>query len=148
MHVRRLYVDDVPAMRGLSAMFAAAFGDAEAYQSKPPSDEYLREFLGRGNAIVLAALDETDVVVGGLVAYVLAKFEQERSEIYIYDLAVAATHRRLGIARRLIEKLREIAKGIGAYVIYVQADPPDAPAVALYESLGKREEVYHFDIPT
>jgi aminoglycoside 3-N-acetyltransferase I len=29
----------------------------------------------------------------------------------------------------------------------VQADPPDAPAVALYESLGTREAVYHFDIP-
>jgi aminoglycoside 3-N-acetyltransferase I len=35
-------------------------------------------------------------VVGGIAAYELIKFEQERSEIYIYDLAVAATHRRKG----------------------------------------------------
>lgn len=27
-------------------------------------------------------------MVGGLAAYVLPKFEQERSEVYIYDLAI------------------------------------------------------------
>ncbi len=31
-------------------------------------------------------------------------------------------------------------------MIYVQADPPDLPAVALYDKLGVREEVLHFDI--
>jgi aminoglycoside 3-N-acetyltransferase I len=85
-------------------------------------------------------------VVGGLAAYVLEKFEQERREIYIYDLAVAEQHRRKGIATRLINELRQIARERGAYVIYVQADIIDEPAVKLYESLGKREEVLHFDI--
>jgi aminoglycoside 3-N-acetyltransferase I len=82
----------------------------------------------------------------GLAAYVLEKFERERSEIYIYDLAVAETHRRRGIATRLIEELKTIARDKGAWVIFVQADPPDAPALALYASLGVREDVYHFDI--
>ena len=76
----------------------------------------------------------------------LDKFEQERSEIYIYDLAVAATHRRTGIATALIEALTTIAAERGAYVIFVQADPVDAPAVALYSKLGKGEDVLHFDI--
>jgi aminoglycoside 3-N-acetyltransferase I len=31
-------------------------------------------------------------------------------------------------------------------VIFVQADPVDAPAVALYTKLGVREDVLHFDI--
>jgi aminoglycoside 3-N-acetyltransferase I len=31
-------------------------------------------------------------------------------------------------------------------VIFVQANPVDAPAVALYSKLGKREDVLHFDI--
>ena len=34
-----------------------------------------------------------------------------------------------------------------AWVIYVQADYGDDPAIALYEKLGVREEVLHFDIP-
>ncbi len=87
-------------------------------------------------------------VVGGIVAYELKKFEQERSEIYIYDLAVAAEHRREGIATALIEVLKEIAANRGAYVIIVQADTSveDEPAIALYTKLGRREHVLHFDI--
>jgi len=77
---------------------------------------------------------------------VLEKFERERSEVYIYDLAVAEAHRRRGLATRLIEELKRVAKHKGAYVIFVQADPPDAPALKLYESLGVREDVHHFDI--
>ena len=82
-----------------------------------------------------------------LAAYELKKFEQERSEIYIYDLAVAAGHRRRGVATALIRELQRIGTERGAYVIFVQADPPDAPAVALYSKLGVREDVLHFDIP-
>ena len=144
--IRRLTGRDVPAMRELTAMFAEAFEDPDSYASRPPSDAYVRTFLERADAIVLTAHAETGAVVGGLVAYVLAKFEQERSEVYIYDLAVAHAHRRRGIATDLIGELRRIARDLGAYVIFVQADPPDAPAVALYESLGSREDVLHFDI--
>jgi len=87
-----------------------------------------------------------DEVVGGLAAYELRKFEQERSEIYIYDLAVASAHRREGIATALIEHLKPIAADRGAYVIFVQADLGDEPAIALYTKLGTREDVLHFDI--
>jgi aminoglycoside 3-N-acetyltransferase I len=53
-------------------------------------------------------------VVGGLAAYELKKFEQERSEIYIYDLAVREEHRRQGIATALIGELKAIARRRGA----------------------------------
>ncbi len=129
----------------LLGVFAEAFEDAKSYQSAIPSDEYLASLLADPTFIPLVALDD-EKVVGGLAAYVLRKFEQERSELYIYDLAVLESHRRRGVATRLITKLREIAREIGAYVIYVQADPPDEPAVKLYESLGVREDVLHFDI--
>jgi aminoglycoside 3-N-acetyltransferase I len=67
--------------------------------------------------------------------------------LYIYDLAVDERHRRQGIATALIEHLRVIAAQRGAWVVFVQADPGDAAAIALYEKLGTREEVLHFDIP-
>jgi aminoglycoside 3-N-acetyltransferase I len=85
-------------------------------------------------------------VVGGLTAYELDKFEQDRREIYIYDLAVVESHRRRGVATGLIGELRRIASERNVYVIFVQANREDGPAVALYESLGTKETVYHFDI--
>jgi aminoglycoside 3-N-acetyltransferase I len=129
----------------LLAVFAKAFDDAESYVSAPPSDNYLNTLIGRDDFIPLVAVSD-GAVVGGLAAYVLRKFEQERSEIYIYDLAVDENYRRRGIATGLINKLREIAREKGAWVIYVQADHGDDPATKLYESLGTREDVLHFDI--
>lgn len=95
----------------------------------------------------LLAARDGDRVVGALAAYVLRKFEQARKEVYIYDLAVAEHRRREDIATALIAEVQTIAAEIGAWVIFVQADYGDAPAIALYDKLGKREEVLHFDIP-
>ena len=130
----------------LMAVFAEAFEDAESYTGAPPSREYVARLLGRDHFIALAAVQAGDVI-GGLAAYELEKFEQARSEIYIYDLAVAQAHRRKGVATALIEALRSIAAERGAGVIFVQAAHGDAPAIALYAGLGAREEVLHFDIP-
>lgn len=148
LDVRQLSPADAALMPQLSAMFAVAFDDPANYLQHPPSGEYLRRLLARETFIALAALDG-DVIVGGLAAYELHKFEQERSEIYIYDLAVLASHRRMGVATALIERLQRIAAERGAWVIYVQADTgeEDAAAIALYTKLGTREDVLHFDIP-
>ncbi len=133
-------------LAALNAMFAEAFDDPGTYSTKSPTETYLERLLAKDSLIAVVARDE-DAVVGGLAAYVLEKFEQERAEIYIYDLAVLETHRRQGIATALIRTLQQIAANRGAWVIYVQADRDDAPAIALYEKLGAREDVLHFDIP-
>lgn len=86
------------------------------------------------------------MVVGGLAAYELKKFEQMRSEIYIYDLAISEDHRRKGLATALIEELKRIGAARPVYVIFVQADHGDDPAIALYTKMGSREDVLHFDI--
>jgi aminoglycoside 3-N-acetyltransferase I len=144
MALRRLEPSDIPLLRELNAMFGRAFADADTYRA-PPSDAYLESLLAKEHVVALAAMAGEEVV-GGLVAYELDKFEQARREYYIYDLAVAEEHRRQGVATALIGNLREIAAQRGAWVIYVQADYGDSPAIALYEKLGAREDVMHFDI--
>jgi aminoglycoside 3-N-acetyltransferase I len=145
--IRHLTPNDLPLMDALLRTFGKAFNDIDTYTAKRPNEDYLRRLLGGDSFIALAAL-KSGVVVGGIAAYELKKFEQERSEIYIYDLAVASEHRREGIATALIEKLKEIAAKRRAYVIFVQADTgiEDKPAIALYTKLGRREDVLHFDI--
>jgi aminoglycoside 3-N-acetyltransferase I len=145
IEVRRLGPNDIGVARAVNRLFATEFDDPASYASSPPGDDYLRRLLSRAETIVLAA-DVDGEVAGALVAYVLEKLEQERSEIYIYDLAVAAASRRRGVATALIERLKEVAKSVGAWVIYVQADYGDEPAIALYEKLGRREDMMHFDI--
>ena len=136
---------DVPLMKGLLAMFGEAFEDVPTYQDAVPDDGYLAALLTRPHFIAVVATYDGEVV-GGLAAYVLDKFERDRREIYIYDLAVARAHRRQGIATTLIKRLIAIASERRAYVIFVQADREAEPAIKLYESLGTREDVHHFDI--
>ena len=142
---RRLGPPDVPLLRKLNALFGEAFGDDGAYGGAPPADAYLEGLLAKEHVVAVVAL-AGDEVLGGPVAYELDKWERARRELYIYDLAVAAAQRRRGIATGLIEHLRGIATQRGAWVIYVQADHGDDPAIALYGKLGAREDVLHFDI--
>jgi aminoglycoside 3-N-acetyltransferase I len=138
--------DDVEFMEALLATFAEAFDEVETYSGDRPGADYLHRLLGSDYFIALAALKSGEVV-GGIAACELREFEQERSEIYLDELAVAAAHRREGITTALIQELQQIAAARGAHVMFVQADIGDAPAIALYTKLGAREDVRHFDIP-
>src|SRR5215475_5000366 len=113
---RRLTCADVSLLKELLGVFGEAFGEVDTYQ----------------HFIALVAMKGGEIV-GGLAAYELDKFEQDRREIYIYDLAVAQSHRRRGVATGMIDELRRIASERCVYVIFVQADPGDHPAIALYE---------------
>ena len=154
--IRRLGAADLDAMRVLNAVFARAFEDPAHYLDTPPGDAWLAEQLAAPHVVALAA-ERDGAIVGGLVAYELPKLEQARRELdkferarreyYIYDLAVDEAHRRRGVATALIGWLQDYAVTCGAWVIYVQADHGDDPAVALYTKLGVREDVMHFDIP-
>jgi len=143
--VRQLQPSDVPMVRSMMTVFGDAFKEADTYTGAPPSSAYLERLLGGSHLIALAAT-KPGAVVSGLVAYELQKFEQERTEIYIYDIAVAEAHRRQGIATALIGELKTLAAARNACAIFVQADRADAPAIALYSRLGTRAEVLHFDI--
>ena len=144
--IRQLTRDDVDLMEALLETFGSAFNEEATYGGNRPSASYLRGLLGTDYFIAIAAL-KGGRVVGGLAAYELKKFEQQRSEVYIYDLAVEEASRREGIATSLIHTLAKISKDRGAYVIFVQADHGDDAAIALYTKLGVRESVLHFDIP-
>lgn len=143
--IQTLSGNDIDVMRQMLAMFGDAFGERATYTASQPSDAYLEELLSSGTFVAVAGMSGPNVV-GGLAAYFLRKFEQARTEIYIYDLAVDEAFRRRGVATALIEELKKIAVAKGAYVIYVQADHGDDAAIALYTKLGVREDVLHFDI--
>lgn len=143
--IHQLAPEEVPLMEDLLTTFGNAFEDVDRYCGDRPNSAYLQRLLSSDNFIALVAL-EHGKVIGGLAAYELMKFEQQLSEVYIYDLAVSETHRRKGAATALIDELKIIARNRGAYVIFVQADIGDEQAIALYSKLGVREEVLHFDI--
>lgn len=91
--VRQLTPDEVTLMEALLATFGEAFDEVDTYCGKRPDSAYLQQLLDSDYFIALAELQDGEVG-GGLAAYELKKFEQRRSEVYIYDLAVVDTYRR------------------------------------------------------
>ena len=146
--VRRLGPGDLAGFRAMNQLFGAVFEDPASYAARPPSDDYAWDFLQRNDSILLIA-EAAGETVGALAGYVLPKFEQARSEVFIYDLAVDEAWRRRGVATALIEGTRRIAREVGAWTVFVQADtiPEDEPARALYRKLASEEiTALHFDI--
>jgi len=143
--ISRLETGDIDLMQRVLDLFAEVFDEHDTYSGARPDRDYLERLLAGDVFVALAALAQGRVV-GALAAYVLPKFEQPRGEVYIYDLAVDAGHRRRGIATALIGEARAIAAERGCHVVFVQADHGDDPAISLYTKLGRREDVLHFDI--
>ncbi|MXP44817.1 GNAT family N-acetyltransferase [Altererythrobacter sediminis] len=146
--VRRLGGNDVAGFRSMNALFAQVFGMPDDYLGAVPPEDYCRRWLADDRNIALLA-DSGNEVVGALAGYRLDKFEQVRSEVHIYDLAVIETHRRRGAASALIDAVRAIARDAGTWTIFVQADtaPEDEPAIALYRKFASEEiTALHFDI--
>ena len=145
--IHQLTPDDLSFMDGLLDTFGSVFDDLVTYSGNRPTRDYTQQLLARDEFIALVALCSGEVV-GGLTAYELRKYEQARSEVYIYDLAVAQAHRRRGLATALVCRVTTLAAARGAHAVFVQADtgPEDAAAIALYNKLGRQERVLHFDI--
>lgn len=74
--------------------------------------------------------------VGFLLAHVLPRRHGDRSGLFVFEVDVAATHRRRGVARALLERLAGLARERGIRQGFVLTEPDNAPANALYEAVG------------
>ena len=113
--MRQLTPGDVALLEALLTCFGAAFDEVETYLAARPSYSYLERLLYSDTFIALVAKEHQ--AVDGLAACELKKFWQERSEVYLNDLA---THRREGVATALLHALRSVAAARGARGVFVQ----------------------------
>ena len=83
-------------------------------------------------------LESVDIWVarlgGGLVGYMLLQHIGEEMELH--TLATSPEMRRRGVARKLLGHMIDEAKRLGVLRIFLQVRPSNAPARALYASLG------------
>jgi len=89
---------------------------------------------------------KNDRIIGGLTAYELERYYTDKSELYIYDIAVKDEFQNQGIGKKMINYLKKYSLENGIETIFVQAHSEDVQAVKFYEStFGKGEKVDHFD---
>src|SRR4051812_6634102 len=98
--IRRLGTDDVMIAEKLIHLFKNAFNNDHATVAAKPS--YLKTLLKRSSFVCFAAVYENEVI-GGLTAYELPMYYSEYTDLFIYDIAVHANFRRMGIGKRLMD---------------------------------------------
>ena len=77
---------------------------------------------------------EEGEVIGFSYAYVLPRFQH--TELLIYSVDVHEGHRRSGVGRALIERLKTLCADRGWAAMWVLTNESNAPAMALYQSAG------------
>jgi ribosomal protein S18 acetylase RimI-like enzyme len=118
--IRRLEPGDEGVVREL-ATFGGP-GDPEALLADP-------------RTLMLVAFDG-EQPVGFVLAHELPRRHGDPSKLFVYEVDVAETHRRLGIASALLARLGELARERGIRVGFVLTGPDNGPANALYRSAG------------
>jgi aminoglycoside 3-N-acetyltransferase I len=140
--IARLGVDDVPRARAALEMMHDAFDE----DPEVLSDGYLTRLLADETFWAIGAFED-GVPIGCITGHELAMTRHERSELFVYDLAVRVDDQRRGVGRRLVEALVTGAADRGIDVVFVPADDDDAHALTFYASLGGRPtKVTMFDL--
>jgi len=136
MLTRRLGPGDERIALDMFVTMARVFEeDGESNQLIPLDEVYARHLLSRTDFFAVVAMD-ADVVVGGVTAHALPMTRSQETELFIYDLAVVAQKRRLGLGRALITELLSLAAAAGIQTSFVPADDEDVEALEFYRALG------------
>lgn len=106
----------------------------------------LAGFLAENGHLMLVALD--DGLVVGQVAGVVHRHPDQPTELYLDNLGVAPSHRRQGIAARLLDEALALGREIGCEEAWVATETHNEAARSLYDRYSKAETValYAFDL--
>ena len=99
-----------------------------------PDDSWSREMLleeiENQSATFLVA-EDGDKIIGCAMAWMIAPYECQ-----IGTIEVLPEYRRMGIAYELMWKILKISRLLGIWEVHLEVRASNAPAIALYESLG------------
>jgi ribosomal protein S18 acetylase RimI-like enzyme len=118
--IRRLAPGDEEVVRELSTYDGP--GDPEALLADP-------------RTLMLVAFDG-ERAVGFVLAHELPRRHGDRAKLFVYEVDVAETHRRRGIASALLARLAELARERDIRAGFVLTEPDNGPANALYRNVG------------
>jgi RimJ/RimL family protein N-acetyltransferase len=109
----------------------------EAWRSSAAERRYLRAVRGHPDAAVYVAEED-----GRLVGRLSLARDPHPASRHVADLGlmVAATHRRRGVGRALLDQAVAWARSAGVAKLELHVFPWNVPAIALYESYGFERE--------
>ncbi len=108
--------------------------------------ERLAAFLAESGHLMLIAVD--DGLVVGQVAAVVHRHPDLATELYVDNLGVTPSHRRQGIAGRLMAQMLDLGRRLGCEECWLGAELDNEPARGLYARYARAATfaLYEFDL--
>ena len=100
--------------------------------------ELLREFLDNPMNHLAAAVMEGAVV--GMVSSITYVHPDKPLQMFVNELGVASSHRRMGIGRKLLEFMLEHGKRLGCTEAWIGTEVDNEAALGLYRTTGNPAE--------
>ncbi|HET8724292.1 MAG TPA: ribosomal protein S18-alanine N-acetyltransferase [Anaeromyxobacteraceae bacterium] len=102
--------------------------------SHPWSEELVRRELGHDfSTVLVATAGEGGPILGFAIVWTV------HDELHVLNVATAPEARRRGVARAVLELVEGQGRAQGARVSMLEVRRSNAPAIALYRSMGYRE---------
>jgi aminoglycoside 6'-N-acetyltransferase I len=95
--------------------------------------------LADSRTLMLVAFDG-ERPVGFVLAHELPRRHGDRAKLFVYEVEVAESHQRRGIAAALLARLAELARERGVRAGFGLTEPDNGPANALYRNSGGATE--------
>jgi len=105
----------------------------ELFDDRPDADATARFLAAPGHHLLIAYDGDLPI---GFVSGVETTHPDKGTEMFLYELGVADSHRRRGVGRALVERLATIARSAGCYGMWVATDDSNPAALATYERAG------------
>ena len=109
----------------------------DLFDERPTPDATARFLAEPGHHLLFAY--EGDVPVG-FITGVETVHPDKGSEMFLYELGVAESHRRRGVGRALIDRLGTIARAAGCYGMWVATEEANVAALATYGAAGAKRD--------
>ncbi|HUT23648.1 MAG TPA: GNAT family N-acetyltransferase [Sumerlaeia bacterium] len=129
MEIKRLR----PGAETLARDAVAVFGSTNADIKR------MAYLLGRDDCFFLVAV-EASQAIGFLLAYEFQGTDTDVPAMFLSEIGVAATRRRHGIARALVNQLKAICRKRGTTKVLAVANEADEPATKFLEATGARRD--------
>lgn len=125
-----LYGKMIPSYNGIWTYSVDIFPEEEIIFMTFPDENYDYDKMA-DESIFVGAYDENDNCIG------LAIYKHSWNKyLYLYDLKVCSNYRKLGIAKKLVEEGKKIAKDNGYIGIYTQGQDNNLSACLFYIKTG------------
>jgi ribosomal protein S18 acetylase RimI-like enzyme len=134
LRIREATLQDLDAVAVLFDGYRQFYGQAADI---PRARDFLSERIGNSESLILLARDEGDGTgLGFTQLYPLFSSVRTVRTWLLNDLFVAATARRRGVAAALLNAAVDTTRARGAASLSLSTALDNAPAQALYESMG------------